>query len=162
MKTIFKNIVLALTLGTAVTLNSCSSDFLDITPTDQYSEDAMFSDAALSQAFLNSIYGYVRHGAGEHAISGASDEAYFTHNYGMKAINETAVSESDLQWFDDGNCPFRWSDAYKGIRYANLFISKIDGVPATAEFNKDQMKGEAHFLRAYIYTQLVRGFGGVP
>lgn len=53
MKTIFKNIVLALTLGTAVTLNSCSSDFLDITPTDQYSEDAMFSDAALSQAFLN-------------------------------------------------------------------------------------------------------------
>ena len=77
MKTIFKNIVFALTLGTAVTLNSCSSDFLDITPTDQYSEDAMFSDAALSQAFLNSIYGYVRHGAGEHAISGASDEGLF-------------------------------------------------------------------------------------
>ena len=162
MKTIFKNIVLALTLGTAVTLNSCSSDFLDITPTDQYSEDAMFSDAALSQAFLNSIYGYVRHGADEHTISRASDETYFTHNYGMKAINETAVSESDLQWFDDGNCPFRWSDAYKGIRYANLFISKIDEVPATSGYNKDQMKGEAHFLRAYIYTQLVRGFGGVP
>ena len=60
MKTIFKNIVFALTLGTAVTLNSCSSDFLDITPTDQYSEDAMFSDAALSQAFLNSIYAQLR------------------------------------------------------------------------------------------------------
>lgn len=161
MKTIFKNILLALTLGTTISLSSCS-DFLDVTPTDQYSEDAIFSDAALTQAFLNTIYNSVRHGAGEHAISAASDEAYFTHNYGIKAINETAVSESDLQWYNDGNCPFQWTNAYKGIRYANLLLSKIDQVPVISGFSNEQMKGEAYFLRAYIYTQLVRGFGGVP
>ncbi|MDD4403472.1 MAG: RagB/SusD family nutrient uptake outer membrane protein [Parabacteroides sp.] len=162
MKTILKNILLAMTLGTTVSLSSCSSDFMDVTPTDQYSEDVVFSDAALTQSFINTIYGYVRHGAGEHAIAAASDEAYFTHNYGMKAVNETAVSESDLQWFDDGNCPFRWYDAYKGIRYANLALSKIDEVPVTSGYDNGQMKGEAYFLRAYIYAQLVRGFGGVP
>ena len=91
MKTILKNILLAMTLGTTVSLSSCSSDFMDVTPTDQYSEDVVFSDAALTQSFINTIYGYVRHGAGEHAIAAASDEAYFTHNYGMKAVNETAV-----------------------------------------------------------------------
>lgn len=140
---------------------SCS-DFMDITPTDQYTEESVFSDAGLTQAFLNRIYLEVRGGAHEHTLDGLTDDAYFTHNYGQVAVNTAAVSESDLQWYDNGNNPFRWVDRFRGIRYANIAIANIDNVPPRQGYNIDQLKGEAYFLRAWLYSELVRGYGGVP
>ena len=154
---------LALTLffGSALTMSSCS-DFMDITPTTEYLEEDVFSEASLTQAFVNQIYSYVKHGALEHTTTGLTDDGYFTHNYGQIAVNEANVSQSDLQWYNNANCPFRWVDRYKGIRYANNVIKNIDKVPEKEGYNLNAMKGEAHFLRAYLYTELVRGFGGVP
>ena len=157
----FRYILIVLASGFTVLLNSCS-DFMDIIPTDQYTEDAVFSDAGLTQAFVNQIYSYIQHGAKEHSTTGLTDDGYFTHNYGMIPVNEASVSGSDLQWYDNDNNPFKWSRCYKGIRYANSVISNIDNVPAKQGVNLSQVKGEAHFLRAYLYTQLIRGFGGVP
>lgn len=154
-------ILIVLASGFTILLNSCS-DFMDITPTDQYTEDAVFSDAGLTQAFVNQIYSYIQHGAKEHSTTGLTDDGYFTHNYGMIPVNEASVSGSDLQWYDNDNNPFKWSRCYKGIRYANSVISNIDNVPAKQGVDLNQVKGEAHFLRAYLYTQLIRGFGGVP
>lgn len=156
-----KHILLAVAFGSTIALTSCN-DFMDITPADQYSEDMVFSDPALTQAFVNNLYLYVRHGALEHTTDGLTDDAYFTHNYGQKAVNEATVSESDLQWYDNWNCPFKWGDRYKGIRYCNIIIKNIDQVPPKAGFNLDQMKGEAHLIRAWLYTELLRGYGGVP
>lgn len=121
---------LALTLffGSALTMSSCS-DFMDITPTTEYLEEDVFSEASLTQAFVNQIYSYVKHGALEHTTTGLTDDGYFTHNYGQIAVNEANVSQSDLQWYNNANCPFRWVDRYKGIRYANNVIKNIDKVP---------------------------------
>ncbi len=156
-----KHIFIALAFGSTISLTSCS-DFMDITPTDQYSEDMVFSDPALTQAFVNNLYLYVRHGALEHTLDGLTDDAYFTHNYGQKPVNEATVSESDLQWFNNWNNPFRWVDRYMGIRYCNIIIQNIDQVPPKSGFDLDQMRGEAHLIRAWLYTELIRGYGGVP
>lgn len=156
-----KHILLALAFGSTLTMTSCK-DFMDVTPTDQYTEEMVFSDPALTQAFVNNCYLSIRHGALEHTTDGLTDDAYFTHNYGQKAVNEANVSESDLQWYNDGNNPFRWIDRYKGIRYCNIIIKNIDQVPDKAGYNKDQMKGEALAIRAWMYAELVRGYGGVP
>lgn len=156
-----KNILIALAFGSALSLNSCS-DFMDITPTDQYLEEDVFSEASLTQSFINRIYAYVVDGAKEHTTTGLSDDAYFTHNYGQIPVNEASVSGSDLQWYDRDECPFRWVNSYKGIRYANLVLKNIGNVPEAQDYDLNIMKGEAHFLRAYIYADLVRGFGGVP
>lgn len=160
MKKINK-LTLALFLGSALSMSSCS-DFMDITPTTEYTEEAVFSDPSLTQAFINQIYSYVQHGAKEHTTTGLTDDGYFTHNYGQIPVNEATVSQSDLQWYDNSNCPFRWVDRYKGIRYANSVIANVDKVPEKSGYDLNAMKGEAHFLRAYLYTELVRGFGGVP
>lgn len=141
--------------------SSCA-DFMDLTPTSEYTEEAVFTDAGLTQAFVDGIYVTVRTGALEHTLDGLTDDAYFTHNYGQVAVNTTAISESDLQWYNNGNNPFRWGDRYKGIRYANIVIANIDEVPERQGYDVDAMKGEAHFLRAYLYSELVRGYGGVP
>lgn len=156
-----KHILLALAFGSTISLSSCS-DFMDISPSNEYEEEEVFASAGLTEALLNRVYSYVQHGAKEHTTTGLTDDAYFTHNYGQIAVNEASISESDLQWYNDGNSPFHWKDRYKGIRYANSIINNIDKVPQNDNYNLAHIKGEAHFLRAYLYTEMVRGFGGVP
>lgn len=161
MNTLIKYSSIAIITG-AMVMNTACSDFMNLTPNDQYNETDVWSDAGLVQALVNETYAYIVHGSEEGNTSGLTDDAYFTHNYGMKAINETAVSESDLQWYNDESCPFKWTDRYLAIYRANLILSNIDKVPASPGYDLNIMKGEAHFLRAYSYTELVRGFGGVP
>ncbi|MDR1555575.1 MAG: RagB/SusD family nutrient uptake outer membrane protein [Tannerellaceae bacterium] len=156
-----KYLLAAIALGSALTLSSCS-DLMDLAPTTQYTEEMVFSDAALTQAFVNELYNNIMHGAKEHTLDGLTDDAYFTHNYGQKAVNETAVSESGLEWFNNDNNPFKWEFCFRGIRYANVVINNIDKVPPKQGYDLDRMKGEAHYLRAHMYHELLRGFGGVP
>ncbi len=160
MKNINK-ILIALALGSTISLSSCS-DFMDISPSNEYEEEEVFSSAGLTEALVNRVYTYIKDGAKEHTTDGLTDDAYFTHNYGQIAVNEANVSESDLQWYDNDNCPFKWSHRYKGIRYANLIIKNIGNVPHDDNYDLNQLKGEAHFLRAWLYAELLRGFGGVP
>ena len=91
---------LCLTLATAgflatMSLASCS-DFMDLQPTDQYDETMVWSDAGLVQAYVNDVYSFVRHGSEESSTTGVSDDAYFTHDYGCKAVNEATISPSDV------------------------------------------------------------------
>lgn len=155
-----KYIVMATVLSGSMTFSSCS-DFLDITPTDVYTEEVVFSDPVLAQAFVDNLYTQIQHGVTESSLEGLTDNAYFTHNYGQKDINESVVSGGDTKWFGNDACPFKWASRFKGIRYCNIVIKNIDNVPTTEE-HRNQMKGEAYFIRAWLYSELMRGFGGVP
>lgn len=161
MKNTLKNICLAVAAGLGVSLTSCS-DFMDLSPRDQYDQGAVFSDPGLVETVVNDIYGYVPHFSDECNLSGATDDAYFTHDYGMKAMSEATTSGSYLGWYDNGVNPFNWSNTYRGIYRANLVINNIDNVPAAAGYDLTRMKGEAYFLRGYLYHELLRGYGGVP
>jgi hypothetical protein len=54
-----------------------------------------------------------------------------------------------------------WSSSYEGIEAANLAIANIPGITMDTTL-KSQLIGEAHFLRAYFYYNLVNIFGPVP
>ncbi len=54
-----------------------------------------------------------------------------------------------------------WDSHYQGIGNANLAISRIPGINMD-ESLKNRLLGEARFLRAYYYFNLVRMFGDVP
>lgn len=161
MKKIFNYICLSAAVGFALSTTACS-DFMDLTPEDQYDEETVWSDAQLAQTVINDVYGYVQHGAGEVNTSAMTDDAFFTHVYGTRDCNEATVSGSTLGWYDRGDCPFKWTDRYKGIYRANLVLANIQKVPEKVGYDLNVMRGEAYFLRAYLYAELVRGFGGVP
>lgn len=55
-----------------------------------------------------------------------------------------------------------WSAVYTGIQRANTIIHNIDQVDFFDASVKDQLLGEAHFLRGLFYFHLVRLFGEVP
>src|SRR4030095_9647452 len=48
------------------------------------------------------------------------------------------------------------------VRSTNLFFEKINGAPFDNPADKNRMKGEVYFLRAYLYHNLVSMYGGVP
>jgi starch-binding outer membrane protein, SusD/RagB family len=55
-----------------------------------------------------------------------------------------------------------WGDSYEGINRANNVLASIPGVPELSAAQAARFRGEALFLRALNYHNLVRWFGGVP
>lgn len=56
-----------------------------------------------------------------------------------------------------------WTDLFKGIRQTNLALDNIDNVtnfPSKEIY--DRSKGEAMFVRAFLYFELAKRWGGVP
>lgn len=143
-------------------VTSCNDDFVNTQPLDQVSEAAVWSDAVLSERFVVNIY--TRFGQGgfdEQMIASLSDEAMFTHTgRGITTITESRSNPADAGWV---NYTHNWADMYRGIRAANLAISKLSS-PGFENKNKtvEKLLGEAKFMRAFLYQQLVRFYGAVP
>lgn len=62
---------------------------------------------------------------------------------------------------DNVNITNLWSSLYSGINRANNVIEAAPKIQDPA-FNNNRAIGEARFLRALLYFDLVRSFGGVP
>jgi hypothetical protein len=54
-----------------------------------------------------------------------------------------------------------WNDEYSYIRKATIFFEQTASSPIPAD-KLDPMKGEVHFLQAWMYFELMRTYGGVP
>ncbi|MFI5139374.1 MAG: RagB/SusD family nutrient uptake outer membrane protein, partial [Sphingobacteriales bacterium] len=55
-----------------------------------------------------------------------------------------------------------WGFLYQGIARCNLLLNNINGATGLSVTRKAQIIGEASFLRAFNYFQLVKLWGGVP
>src|SRR5213595_1266000 len=141
--------------------NSCT-DVLDVTPKDQFPDQAVFTDPNLAQAFLNDMYRGLGHGLYEIMLASLADETQFIHVYATDKIVQAVITSSDRGALDDGRfAHFNWGPNYSRIRQTNIFLSHIDATTFDAAW-KQRMKGEAYFLRAYFYHNLMRMYGGVP
>lgn len=56
---------------------------------------------------------------------------------------------------------FMWSGSYLGINRANTLIDRLEASSLSDEV-KDEYIGQAKFLRALLYFNLVKAYGGVP
>lgn len=148
----------------------CSHDILDKAPVDRITADDVWSDAGLVQTFVNSKYrdlGFGFNWNGDELMwASASDEALFSHDYGMWAINKGEITPSNLAILGSGPSEYNgnmnpWSKNYRYIRDANEFFGRIAGVPMDSA-QRRQLTGEMTFLRAFRYFDLVRNYGGVP
>ncbi|CAM4340295.1 Starch-binding associating with outer membrane [Pedobacter westerhofensis] len=141
----------------------CKKDFLAVDPPDQIQAELVWKDPALAQAFVTDIYnGLSVGGFAEQMLSSVSDESLFTHpNRGIDLVNASTINPTTLGWVDDS---WSYNLMYNRIRACNITIEKLSGTDnsITDQQLKDQLLGEAHFLRAYFYQQLVRYQGSVP
>ncbi|MEJ7644513.1 MAG: RagB/SusD family nutrient uptake outer membrane protein [Chryseolinea sp.] len=143
---------------------SCNTDFLNVEPEDRFAEDVVWKDPALVEAFVNEMYRGLNHGMRELMLGSLTDESQFIHNYGSTQIVQSNLTPGDLGSFTRGDFDeFNWDQIYSRIRQVNLFFARIDEVDFSAEpQSKTRLVGEAHFLNAYFYHNLVRLYGGVP
>lgn len=143
---------------------ACDTQILNQEPLDQVSEEAIWDDPALIEAYLNDIYLGMGHGLYEVMFSSVADETHFTHGYGVPTIVESNVSPSDRGSFgsrDDFN-HWDWTDMYFRIQQLNVLFDEIGESAIEDQAVLDTYTGQAHFLRAYFYHNLVRIYGGVP
>ena len=141
--------------------NSCNKDFLDTKPLGEISSDAVWGDAPLSEAFVTEIYnGLGAGGFDEQMLASLSDEAVFTHaGRGISTVNDGSLSPSNLGWVA---ATYEWGAMYSRIRGCNLALENLNKATFDGAVLKERLKGEAHFMRAYFYQQLVRYDGSGP
>lgn len=159
MKTIINRIFL--TLFIAGVLAGCKRDFLDVTPLGEISSQTTWADGALSTAFVTNLYnGFGPGGFDEQMLASLSDEAVFTHTgRGITTVNDGSLSPSTPGWV---HSTYEWGNMYSRIRGCNVSIQNLGTATFEDDDLKDRLKGEAYFMRAYFYHQLVRYYGGVP
>jgi hypothetical protein len=141
---------------------ACDQDALNLSPTDQISDDTVWQDPALIDLYLADIYRRMNHGLREVKLSSLTDDSQFIHGYGTIEIVQGNSSPSNIGAWGRGDLEhYRWGHLYSAIRQTNIVLANIDEANVSESF-RDEVKGEAHFLRSWFYHNLVRNYGGVP
>ena len=140
---------------------SCNKDFLNTKPLDKISSAATWGDGALSEAFIFNVYSFLGYGGfEEQALAAYTDEAMFTHaGRNINTFTEGTESANNVAW---QSATYEWGNMYLAIRQANVALENLPKATFTDQALKDKLMGEAYFLRAYYYQQLLRFYGGVP
>ena len=134
--------------------SSCSS-ILDKEDLSSISEEQVWVDETLTTAFLNALY--VSIPSWDTTVADASDEA--TGGGGWVDGTTTPDNMSDTQ----DSAP-TWYWPYKNIRNCNIFIQNAQN-PDLCTIDRDlanRLTYEARFIRAYLYFEMVKRYGGVP
>ncbi len=156
--TVFTTVVCVL-----LAVAGCNDDILSDKPLNQISSALVWEDPGLMEANLNDIYLGMGHGLNETMLSSMTDESHFIHGYGINAVVQATISPGDMQALNNGRYSYlQWNDLYWRIRQVNTFLKESAGYSGDGQAEVRRMRGEAHFLRAYFYHNLMRMFGGVP
>tara|TARA_R110001583_G_scaffold79887_1_gene215316 strand:- start:270 stop:1706 length:1437 start_codon:yes stop_codon:yes gene_type:complete len=161
-----KNITL---LVLAMFVTSCGTDYLDPAPTGGISDATFYSnDSQLLNAIMNMYDGIqgtnVLKDSSKDKLHALQYEFYLTE---MRSDNtRTKSSEGEAAQFEsytvqnaNGIVSDYYQSFYNVIFRANTVLANLD--VAIAE-NAGKYEGEAKFVRAYAYFNLVRLFGDIP
>lgn len=164
MKTNIKIKIQVLITGALLLFGTSCSDFLEEIDPSNITADSYFQTAQHAQTAVNAVYSSLKTTLGGAYGGGPWLMVEFA----------TGVADSDLGQADNSRIIrdltnnadndyglSHWTANYEGIANANLAISKIPGIQMNEDL-KNQYLGEAKFLRAHYYYQLVRMFGRVP
>jgi len=158
----FNKIIFLLGIGLTFTFFSCD-DFLDLKPLSEETSATAYDKTSQIEAALTGAYETFQ---SDHYIwNNLMFQDIRSDNYYAGGDNPE-IFETDLLTISTTNSKvlLSWSNVYNGIAKANIVIDKVDQVTdiKLTDERKKQIKGEALFLRAYHYYNLVNAFGGVP
>jgi hypothetical protein len=145
----------------AALASSCSKSFLDRQPVDQKTEEDFYKTP--DDAFQALVAAYNILDVSGYGNIWLSSEITSDDCFGGGGTADNGPKQWDkFMPYNDLNAD-AWKKYYQGIYRANIFLDKIEGVNFGSNTAlKDRYIGEAHFLRAYFYFDLVRMFGHVP
>lgn len=149
-----------------LSLNSCSEDSLDLEPYGVGLTKNFYKTPEDVTLAINGAYFPMKRTCdvfdGDYGIASVGTDEVMKG--GSSASDQPALTQIET-YNVDGNNPSlytRWTQNYQGIFYVNTFFENVDNVEGVDEDLKNRLLGEAYFLRAYYYFDLVKLFGDVP
>lgn len=148
----------ALALVTAAGCDSAlQTEPVDRVPVDQAIVDGAGARAALIGAY-DALQDLTYYGTDFLVLGDLSaDNAEHVGTYQFMG----QVDRNQLQ-ADNSSVEGMWESIYASIARANLLLARVPDVPGLDDEERNQILGEAHFLRALHYHNLVKYWGGVP
>src|SRR6056297_724755 len=134
---------------------------LDQQPQTAISDETAIRDLKSAQAALNGLYSQVQ----------STD--YYGSNLQISGDVSSDISQSIGTWdfyremdtyvTSAGNLEVRnlWEQMYATVNHANNIIAEVPNLDEIPQGSKDQILGEAYFIRALAFFDLTRTFGGV-
>jgi hypothetical protein len=107
--------------------------------------------SVLLNGYSHYVYGDIT--AGEFAVDGGYDSG------------DATISNGEFTGLNVGPGIWNWQNYYQLMQQINLVITKVPDIPISTFTNQDekqQIIGEAYFLRAFTYFYMSRIWGGVP
>lgn len=161
-------ICLILLSGIIITCSSCKK-FLDVVPETSLSSATFFKTESDFQQAVNAAYVPLRAIVNNNAWvleEEHSDNTYYARNPLFGAVDNTEnVADFAVPTANgittNGNVRDLYRNEYQIIARTNQILTNIDAIDFD-QASKDNIKGQACFLRAYAYFELVRLFGKVP
>lgn len=144
-------------------LAGCDS-LLDQNPVDELPEDIAITTPEGARAALSGAYAALQEDSyygGDFYLFGDLSSDNSVHDDDGTS-NSYADADANQLLADNGVISDIWSAIYAAIHRANVLIQKVPGVTGLDPAERDQILGEAYFLRALHYHNLVKIFGGVP
>jgi len=168
-----KIIYIILALLIVVPISSCNK-FLDTEPFSTVSSEQFYKTASDAELALVGCYNVLNTKSIQGTNLGTQGGLYFMQLQNMltgstdEAIaiatstpDDTAVGQAS--W--NANTTYVrqvWFYFYAGIQRCNILLDKIGGITDLTDVRKNEIKGEARFLRGFYYMYLGMMFGGVP
>lgn len=161
-----KKNISAIILMIALAVCGCDS-YLDRQPDDQLTSKNIFDKKTTTLQYLVNVYTYIPsewspegYGSTSCIAITASDEAScaYTGSRFFALLNHNQLSPLSNH---GGYRHAVYRLLYQGISEATYFMSKVQDCPQLTDDEKVMWRGEARFLRAFYYTELLKWNGPV-
>ncbi len=148
-------------VGSSLALSSCNETILDLRPQSVLTEADFYQTAQdLEGAVLGIYSNYQSRKPRDWAVLEMPTDNIHRTGYfnigGLDELNNLAFSPENPLFASF------WLNSYNGIFRANAVLANLENPTDFVAGKKDQLEGEAKFMRALYYFDLVRMFGGVP
>lgn len=164
------NIILLLFVSLILGTSSCNEEWLEPQPLSFFAPENALVDArgmyaALTACERNMRYEWYGDGSpiitelvfSDVCVEGTTDKPGPAQN-----LNIQITPTSQLNHTDFNRIGWYWYEGYKGIKYANVVIDRIDQATYTSVAERNAVLGSAYFHRAFRYYRLTQQFGDVP
>lgn len=157
-----KKIILTTCIGSLLTL-SCRNDFLNLAPVSSVNSQNFYKTPQDIENAVNAAYSTLQ-------LPGQFSQGYWlagetrsdnTFNFEDGGNNDHVDLDLFRTTSSNSILSIIWVDTYKGILACNVVFDRIGAVKMDNAL-RDRYVGEASFLRALMYFNLVRIFGDVP
>lgn len=144
-------------------LSACSKDFLDVVPVDRIPKDEFFKTEEDLVSAINGIYSQQKlvYSSGELPLYNIQESRSDNTSQAFGRQTEHRAVDNFTAEAGNNSYLFNWADTYNCINLCNAVIDRAPAVEMDAG-RKTVITGQAYFIRAHMYFNLVKDYGGVP